>query len=279
MSRRNFFQQTQRRRYQDKGRENPYFRRVRKIPWKWIGGSMGGVAIIVTVCVILFSHRALAIQRVSIDGLNQIDRMAFETEVRAYLDQRALLFFHRSNQFLFSGADFQLALEGAFTFASISISQAGKELRITVKERTSNLLWETDKEYVVDLQGVITRPLQRDVPSDAELAFRLPLFYDINQVAVLIGVPVLTPEEITQVFRFHEILLSQGIPYTQTRVNRLAGGWMSIVTQVGYEIYFDVTGDIEAQGESLKTVLATQVEDPEDLEYIDLRFGDHVYFK
>ena len=244
-----------------------------------IGVATGGLMVLLTTLFLLFSHRALAIQSVYVEGLEHIERSTFEGEVSAYLHERALLFFDRSNQYLFSREDLQLALESQFTFTSLSITQAGKELRITVKERTSNLVWMTDREYIVDLDGIITRVLNRELPEDAALALRLPVFYDTNEVAVEIGLPVLTPDEILNVFRFHEILGSQGILYTQTHVNRLAGGWMSIVTQTGYEIYFDVTGDIEAQGDTLKTVLATQVEDRESLEYIDLRFGDHVYFK
>jgi len=269
------------RQYQNRGRENPYFHHTQKIPWKGISAGVASLIAVLVLTVFLFSHSALTIQDVVIDGLEYIERSTFETEVTDYLDQRALLFFRRSNQFLFSMEDLQNKLEQDFTFTSLSISQSGKVLSITVQERTSNLVWatDTDKEYIVDLDGIIVRPFKREVDEDAQLALRLPVFYDTNEVPVVIGDPVLTPEEIISVFRFHEILGAQGIGFTSTRVNRLTGGWMSIVTKTGYEIYFDVTGDIEAQGESLKTVLASQVEDPDDLEYIDLRFGEYVYFK
>ena len=51
------------------------------------------------------------------------------------------------------------------------------------------------------------------------------------------------------------------------------------MTQVGYSILFDLTGNIDEQFRNLMVVLQEQVEDPTRLEYIDLRFGDKVYFK
>jgi hypothetical protein len=51
------------------------------------------------------------------------------------------------------------------------------------------------------------------------------------------------------------------------------------VTEDGYGILFDALGDIDAQLQNLDVVLREQVEDRGSLEYIDLRFGDRVYFK
>ncbi len=279
MSRRDFFKQNLRHRYRGRDRENPYFRRVKKIPWKGLSLTVGSLVVLIGLLTFLFAHPALGIQEVVIHGLTHIDHKEFETEVLSYLDERALLFFHHRNQFLFSDKDLLSRLEQHFTFASLSVSQEGKKLYIAVEERSSNLIWVTDQEYVVDVHGVVVRQLNREQTEDAKLASQLPLFYDINQVPVSVGSVVLTEQEIVSVFAFHKILASQDIPFTQTRLNRLVGGWMSVVTQKGYEIYFDVTGDIETQGEALKTVLAEEIEDPADLEYIDLRFGDHVYFK
>ncbi|MBI4438047.1 hypothetical protein HY631_03810 [Candidatus Uhrbacteria bacterium] len=278
MARRDYFKQTQMKHYQ-RGRENPYFRRERHLPLKGLALTFGSLALLSTLLSLMLSHSTLAIREVRVDGLEFIDRSAFEAEVNAYLDSRALVFFHRSNQFLFSQEALEAALQTSFTFASLSVDRSGSRLEIVVVERTSNLIWLADTEYIVDLDGIVVRPFKREEAADAALASRLPEFYDMNEIPVSIGSPVLTPEEILKIFRFHEILVSQGVPFTQTRVNRLTGGWMGVVTQEGYEIYFDVTGDIEAQGERLKTILASLGEETDDLEYIDLRFGDRVYFK
>ncbi|MBI5793678.1 hypothetical protein HZA87_01135 [Candidatus Uhrbacteria bacterium] len=279
MSRRDFFRHAERRQYRTRDHENPYFRRVKKIPWKALSLFVGTTIVFLGFLTFLLAHPALAIHEVQIDGLTHIDREEFQTEVSAYLHERVLLFFHRKNQFLFSDEDLRKKLEKKFTFASLTVSQEGKKLSIHVEERNSNLIWMTDQEYIVDVHGVVVRRLNREDAAEANLASFLPSFYDINKVPVTVGSTVLTEQEIERVFAFHKILSEQGIGFTQTRLNRLVGGWMSVVTQEGYEIYFDVTGDIEAQGEALKMVLAEQIEDPGDLEYIDVRFGDHVYFK
>lgn len=279
MARRNFFQRTQKKHAQSRIHENPYFRHERKVPWKILVVIVGTFTILIVLVGFLFAHPTLAIHSVDVDGLEYIEKGAFENEVRGYLNQNAFFFFSRSNQFLFSQQELETALYKKFTFTSLTISQTGKDLHIQVVERTSNLVWMTDKEYIVDLEGIVVRPLNREIPEDTMLASRLPLFYDVNEVPVETGSPVLMSEEIENVFRFHEILVSQDITFTSTHVNRLTGGWMSVVTDRGYEIYFDVTGDVETQGKNLQRVLDEQQENLDDLEYIDLRFGDRVYLK
>jgi hypothetical protein len=73
--------------------------------------------------------------------------------------------------------------------------------------------------------------------------------------------------------------LEQGIEFTETRIDRLAGKWMSVAAREGYDILFDPGGNIVQQAMNLAVVRRDQIKDRQNLRYIDLRFGDHVYFK
>jgi hypothetical protein len=62
-------------------------------------------------------------------------------------------------------------------------------------------------------------------------------------------------------------------------LDRRIGTWMKAVTENGYDILFDPSQDVQNQVTHLETVLREQISDPSVLQYIDVRFDDHVYYK
>lgn len=54
---------------------------------------------------------------------------------------------------------------------------------------------------------------------------------------------------------------------------------INITTKQGYEIYFDNNIDLDGQLNNLNMVLNQKIDNPENLQYIDLRFSDRVYYK
>ena len=225
---------------------------------------------------LMFSSPRLAINNVQINGLEHIDPSQIEDVVRTYLQQRALLVFKASNQFLFSSDKLSNDLEEAFALANVSLGQSNGTLTITVVERTSNLIWESGEgRYVVDLEGIVNRELYTDEEADVSL----PIFSDTNDLSIEVGDRVMTDTEIQNVFNFLDYLESKEIGFTKVEVDRLAGKWMSVQTILGFEILFDSVGDISLQVKHLDSVMIGQIDDLATLEYIDVRFGDHVYYK
>jgi len=55
---------------------------------------------------------------------------------------------------------------------------------------------------------------------------------------------------------------------------------LNVQVKAGYVIKLDATKDINEQLNNLKKVLAENIiTDPNSVEYIDLRFGDRIFFK
>jgi cell division septal protein FtsQ len=276
MPKRDFFRRTQNKRYRAGKYRNPYFQHVRKIPWKILGICFGTLVLVVLGLNLMFSSPRLAINNVQINGLEHIDPSQIEDVVRTYLQQRALLVFKASNQFLFSSDKLSNDLEEAFALANVSLGQSNGTLTITVVERTSNLIWESGEgRYVVDLEGIVNRELYTDEEADVSL----PIFSDTNDLSIEVGDRVMTDTEIQNVFNFLDYLESKEIGFTKVEVDRLAGKWMSVQTILGFEILFDSVGDISLQVKHLDSVMIGQIDDLATLEYIDVRFGDHVYYK
>ncbi|MBI2473564.1 hypothetical protein HYV70_03360 [Candidatus Uhrbacteria bacterium] len=217
------------------------------------------------------------INRVEIQGIEYVDRTNLEKTITEYLQTPVFFFFSTSNTFLFSTEDLENLIMKQFSLASISINVNKKTLTLLLEERTSNLIWETaGKSYVVDLEGIIVREQEKESTLPSE---DLPHFKDKNNASVTIGSQVLKTEEITHTFLFLEFLAKRSLTYTHIEIDRLAGKWMQVVTTNGFGILFDTGGNIETQYRNLEIILDDQAANLDRLEYIDLRFGDRVYFK
>ncbi len=252
---------------------NPYFQDThqRKNIFRLAGFLLGFVCVLALVLFFLL-HPFFQIKKVQIHGIEQVSAEQVNHTIDSYLSERVLLIFTRRNEFLFRANALESLLKKNYAFSQLVIKKKGTELTISLTERTSHLIWQTaEKKYIVDLEGVIVREAtQKDT---------LPLFVDRQNVPTQIGDAVLTPQEVKAVFLFQDRLTAQNISFTQTQFDRLAGKWTGVLTTDGYTILFDTTGDIDAQANRLELLRREKMKDPTKLQYIDLRFGDHVYVK
>lgn len=273
MSKRDFFRKTQHKRYISKSFENPYFRNREKGHKTAIVAAVAIFLILFgSVLSFLFFHPMFFIQNIHVSGLEKIEPDQIEEALISFSNQKLFLIFSRQNRFLFNQKKLKEFLNEQFTFQQIDIDKAGTSISINLTERTSNLIWKTgEKKFIVDLEGVIIR--------EAGGGEDLPVFVDLNDIETTIGSVISTPNEISSVFRFHDHLRLQNISFVQTEFDRLAGKWTGILTTDGYRILFDPTGDIDLQAQRLDTLRRDKISDFTKLEYIDLRFGDHVYYK
>jgi cell division septal protein FtsQ len=283
MTRRDHVRRTARKNYRAKSYTNPFFKKKTTVPWRGIFVAGLAIGVVLFGTITLLSNERFSINNVDITGLEHISNTDLEAVVMDYLDEPALLFFERSNAFLFNRDDLITQISELFTFADVEVSTQSTTLFLSIAERTSNLVWQTgERAYIVDLEGIVVREVflmeLNELNPDTYLK-GLPLFRDINNLDVEIGGTVLTPNEVKGAFGFQEHLINQSIRMRETQIDRLAGKWVSVLTEDGYSILFDPTGDIDEQALRLLTLMSTEIQEEQELEYIDLRFGDHVYFR
>jgi len=308
MRSRNEFRLLQKKRYDAKRFSNPYFQRAEKRDWKAIVIVTGiGLAAVCLVAAI-FASPFFAIQRVEVTGTETISPDEITGRAWGELGRRRLLFFRATNRFLYDEQRLRDSLGSAYAFEALDIVRScdlkggGCGLVVAVKEKTSQLLWSSgDRLYLVDLHGTAIReltpeevaswkspgPPPQDPLPDGSLPVavpidplkKLPLFVDLNASAVDVGSTVLTETEVTSLLEFEKRLLAMNVLFSQVDVDRLAGKWMAVKTLAGFNILIDASGDIPAQILNLQVLMRDTIKDTKNLQYIDLRFGDHVYYK
>ncbi len=285
--------QYQRRRFQ-----NPYFRHTPPCLWKKILPLALLLFFFFSFLLwVLFGSPLFHITQVTLQGASPSSSGELQTQVNSFLSKRRFLFFHNRNHWLFNEETCRSYLEQFYVFETLTFEFIDiRQLFITVQEKASSFLWETDDHtFVVDLQGTVVREItpteqqwltsttpsvENDpLPEEQQSFLLLPRFRDLNNASVTPGLVVASPEEITSIFSFQQALTTLSIPFVETRIDRLSGKWIGILTSAGYLVLFDAAGDIQAQALRLQSVLKESIPDPSTLEYIDLRFGDHVYFK
>lgn len=279
MRRRDFFKKTQQKRYESHSFRNPYFREKKNLTHlRWLGGISAFFVISLGLGLFFYVHPKFNISEVRINGIQHLDKGQISQTIRDELNKRVYLFFKRQNRFLFDKDQLFSELNSQFTFRDLQINQNGTEIFIQAVERTSQFIWKTNNQFfVVDLEGVIIREINSE--EQEYLLSIFPVFVDRNNVTISIGDQVLKREETEAIIKFHEYLQSQQIGIIQTEFDRLLGKWVGVLTSNSYHILFDPVGDITTQADRLRVILRDKISDPNSLEYIDLRFGDHVYFK
>ncbi len=275
MQKRNHFHRLQQKHYSRGAYRNPYFQTPKKNSAKYLYFAGSGLLFLLFLSIYFYGYPDFDIRSVEIRGLETSSNVDMESRVRAYLDQSHALFFHNTNRFLFSEKKLREFLSKTFAFDRLDIRIKKQTLQLMMKEKTSDIIWQTGGEaYLADLQGVITQKIEQQTS-----ARTLPKLIDRNNKPVAIGEHVLSENQIKHILAFEHILTTNGFGFKEAQIDIQAGKWMGIVTLQGYIILFDPDGDLQTEFDRLKTVLRDTIKDTSHLQYIDLRFGDHVYYK
>ncbi len=269
--------------YESRVYHNPYFQKQKK-NYRKIGWGIGSlIFVFLFLTVYLLTYPAFNISHVQVVGLEPETRPQFEENINDYFHTTHALFFENKNRFLFSTSALQKSLSKKFTFEFLDIKISRQTVSLHLKERETEFMWKTGSTtYLVDKEGILLHRVDTEQKNVVPLPSRTPqkpLFVDRNNTPVETGEHVLSEKEIQQIFVFIETLKTQSIFTKEIQIDQLAGKWRGILTTEGYTILFDPSSDVLAQSEKLKTLLRDTIKDPSKLKYIDLRFGDHLYYK
>ncbi len=304
--RRNHFRSVSRRRYERRPFRNPYFAKsVQGIPWKIVAPIIVGVLLLSASVGFFFRAERFAITDITITGTASISSQDIENIVRTYLDERTLLFFQRENRFLFDEEVLQERLRNSYVFEQLELLQKGKGISITVQEKATPFLWETANTLLLLAEdGSVVRSLTEEETTRLQNAWNgrevliidpattggiespppdpfaaLPHLVDAEAKPLRPGDSALSQETSKNIRAFLERLNALGIMFVEMRIDKEVGSWIEGETMEGFSILFDPALDIQVQANNLETLLSQTISDRTRLEYVDVRFGERVYYK
>jgi len=244
---------------------------------------LGILAIFISL-VCLSRLKSLNISDIEISGNKVVDTEAIKNVIEQQMAGKYLGLFPKTNLLLYPKKNIETELENQFKrLENINLSiKNNKILEVSVDERTPEYLWcgaesnlEVEKCYFMDENGYI---FDQAPYFSGEVYFK---FY---------GLPAQTGsiQNFKQLISFKDILISLGLkPIALYIANDgdiqifLSGG--SFVTAP--KIILRANADFENAAENLQTALTTEPLQSEfknkyaSLQYIDLRFGNKVYYK
>ena len=148
-------------------------------------------------------------------------------------------------------------------------------LIVNIKERTPVAIFLiNDQKFFIDREGII---FEEDFKNGINL-FQIESLISQNQPKL--GERVI-PKEIISLILEIEFKLREVLEIFPAEIILVAEERVNVKTSEGFEIFFNLKGDIEWQLAKLQAVLAKEIppENRKNLEYIDVRFGNLAPYK
>jgi hypothetical protein len=161
------------------------------------------------------------------------------------------------------------------------------------EERISSLIWVTgEKRYYLDLNGQIVRTVQLEesinqaVSDDLVIvrsqlaAQQYPIIYDLSNQPAVTNQFVIEPQIIQFILDLTENIKAKA-DFDLSHYNLADAGAQDItlVTKEGWQVHFSFKQNLQVQVKKLLLLLSEEISDRSNLQYIDLRFGDKVFYQ
>lgn len=237
------------------------------------------VIFLVLVLQSIFQIKLFRLTQIEISDNQELASEEVKNFVQSQLDRSRLVMFKNNNYFLVKINRLQKDLMTNFNLDGVESTKSFPHtIKIKLQEKISQFIWQRDDTlYLVSARGALNRQIEA-------------LSENTKKYLVLQDFRAQKPST-DQILNDNELNL----------INKIADAWASafsdnnsltkiylsddlsqlnVQVKVGYVIKLDATKDINEQLSNLKKVLAENIiTDPNSVEYIDLRFGDRIFFK
>lgn len=230
-----------------------------------------GIIAIILIGQSIFQVPWLALRHVVIEGLPDIPREQLDQRINPVLEKHRWLVFKNSNYLLFKPGKLQQQLTDDFWLKDVTIrKQFPNTLRISGQERILPFVRQTPEAFTqLDYRGQQLGDLaSTTVPTNIVIADERSdrsqwISTDYLEKASAIRQAWNLPAESIAITKFHLIDDDRQIVVSTSR---------------GYRVLFSAQDSYSQQIQRLHDLLDQNII-PATIQYVDLRFGDHVYFK
>ncbi|HUT21903.1 MAG TPA: hypothetical protein VMX18_00675 [Candidatus Bipolaricaulota bacterium] len=215
------------------------------------------------------------IEQVEIFGLKYIKNEDFDNIVKQEM-QRGVLFKH-NNVFLFNINDLQSEIAQTYLLEWIEIQKSFHPAYVSIilQEKVSTLAYITQENcFNIDIKGDIVEKCNDRSSEFIQIRFE-------GDKSVGVGDNVLSSEEINYIIELNDQLEGQGNKVKTFKQISDSNSDLRVMTEKGFEIYFNQKLSITDQLKRLNLLIREEgLSDKLDrLNYIDLRFGEKVFYQ
>lgn len=273
--------------YHNKKYSNPFFqqrkkRRARRLDWSSLRRKK---ILVFAICLVIiglgwlfFFSNIFKINKISVAGAQKVSSGEIEGLAREQAKEKRFLFGRQTNLFLFKKNKLIKTLKERYMFDNLEVEKKMPgALLINVREKSYAFIWrEDDKYYYCDIDGYIMdeiNPLEikgkkyplienqgqgklRDIEVDVDkkyIDYIMGLFNDLGGNAQ---------------YPIEKFILDNEIDTVKLQI------------AAGPQIFFNINEDRNKQIEKLNIIKKEKLKDDFNKKsYIDLRYGDRVYYR
>lgn len=230
----------------------------------------------------LFFSEKMAISAVDISGTENIPKEEVKNILDGDLSGKYMNIVGRNNLLLVRTGKMENDLKERFKkIEMISIKRKfPSTLAVNIKEKKPTLIFSSNGKYLItDEYGEAFEEIGPDSSDFSQTQW--PVLIDTSNRPVEEKEMVLTPEIIkffSQIRSKLEEKLDINLERESETPNRMSGD-IRIKTVDGWRIYFNANLDAEKEIEILRMVIQEKISDRNNLEYIDLRSDNKVFYK
>ena len=283
--------------YQAKDFKNPFFprpsrrRRLKRLIFLFVILSL----VVIFGLVVINRQLDFAIKYVEVQGAQQTNQQQVLELAQEQMTQKRFWFWSQGNLLFFSQRQLIKTLLAQYPLERVGLNKKFPQtLVIKIKEKPLAAVWlAAGQRYYLDFFGVATgvvgensnlviEPGQKGteiVRVDSQtLAY--PTVLDQSDRLVTVGQAATHPETVSFIGALDQLIKSRAdFEVSHYVLTSPAAEDITLVTKDGWEVYFSLQDSAVNQANKLILILQKRVADRSQLQYIDLRYGEKVFYQ
>lgn len=271
--------------YQNKSLNNPFFRSKNKN--KGDNKNKKKYFYIFIVCIFfifiiytIFFSKIFTINNVAVNGLERLNNSDIQTYIQDKQASNKLIFFPKNNLLFLNTKDLAVDIKKDFKLADANVHKKFfHSLEINLNERPVAFIWQDNNiRFFSDANGCLIT----DVAVNPDIQYNLAVLESESDLDYLKddGCLDLDEEYFESLFSLNQALASYPSLLADKFIVSSELNSLVVDLNKGPNIIFNIKEDLLKQ---INKLLIIQQEQEEEkflsLQYIDLRFGDLIYFK
>lgn len=227
---------------------------------------------------------------IEISGIKELERGEVIGEMEKIISEAKWKPWHSKNLFMLDTEALQRSLKERLFIESVAVDKSYPNiLRLLITEKQRSVVLVTNDMYVnVDTSGVVTGVTEGDVLKTSREIVAARILSTESTPPVIImptaepptpGFQVATSDQVRTWLDIMRSVVLRGIKIRFMKLESPEANLARIVSEKGYDIYFDLQDPLEPQIATYEAYMKTKPDESKILERVDVRVPGKIYVK